>query len=195
MKEYPGFEGLRNWSPPAEPVLSVPTWDEIMGGLSHADWMREAVDGLQTSPSPLDHLASLGMIVRLWMPTERAERDGILSRRMEDPNARIMAFLETIDAETLDGLDSLFTAHLSCMISDAQRDDLREDPVQMRMLMYERDAAESILSMHEHLGRGRGNRDLLDLIDQRMRQGIEVEADDWLAAVYANEPYSWWGRI
>jgi hypothetical protein len=166
-----------------------------MAGLSHEMWLREAVQELQDSASPVDRLASLGMIVRLWMPTSRAERRALLFGETKDPCALIVAFLGGIDAETLKGLDELSEATASGLVSDARRDDLLSDPSQMRLLMHQRDVLESALVVLEHCRHGKGLRQVLAFVDQHMRDGADVEADDWLAAVFANDPYSWWGRI
>ncbi len=194
MDKFPGFEGLRGWKPPPFPAIRPP-FSQIIGSLSCEEWFKQAVETLQASPWPLDQLAAMGMIVRLWKPTSRSERDALLAGKVGHPAVRVWAFLKTIRPATLDRLDSLGFAQINGMIYDANADELVQDPVEMLGLLHDRDKIESILVMLEHLGRGVRMRAVLEVIDELLKRGVEVGPDKWLAAVFEVDPDAWWGRL
>ena len=62
-------------SPPAAPPLAEPPgFDELTAGLPTAAWLRHAATQLPASPRWLDHVAALGLLGRVWAPTDPESR-------------------------------------------------------------------------------------------------------------------------
>lgn len=182
------------WSPPPPFILEAPSVDEVTGGETIPDWLRTACP-----VGPLDKVASLGLLFRMW---PHAGHAGML---------RIVSFAKGLTEEQAGQLVQTALLHvdnLHDLLLELRRDAIEhgdgdEVLADAAGVINERDDLESVLSivlMSGHMGPALCLRDALRSFDDEAVcelsafPTVEALHDSLrLQTVFALEPDAWWG--
>lgn len=167
-------------------------------------WLRRRVEALAGSSWLVDHVASVGTVVRLWTPTP-SEGRAILEGRATAPSAVAGAWIRGLLRAERDGVEQL--AVQQAISSRAWFDGLADapnDPTSAEVLraLHERDALESVRSLLWLAGPAHGLANELARLDDAAAVSLSAIAspealasDELLQAVFASEPEAWWGEL
>lgn len=203
---------MASWRPPAFTEVVLPGIGELLKGEPCADWLENEAGLLECSPSIVDRLAALGMLVRLWSPPPGGRAAeivrGILENRTPTLSARVRGALADIapvflrEVEHLAVLetdvlgDRLEALHDAVAVEDAQA------PSLLNSLVLRRDDLESVAVVLRLGEAGEQLGDALDGLDRRARHSLyafsllPAPADsDRLRTVAWKEPLAWWASL
>lgn len=195
------------WQGEAPDLGDPPSVDEVLAGWPTADWLRERAQALQGSPLPLDRVAALGTIRRLWLPEGREAQLEVLRTGKRGPADTVTAWARSLDPRQRDTLERLIRVQADQL--QRRLEDLTEQPVEPeaeRVVALEladrRDALEAAVAVlalggvpHHVLSLLRDlDREAAELWTQLPAGGILADLD-WLGAVAAGAPDAWWAAF
>lgn len=169
-------------------------------GASPEGWLGAITTALVASPWALDHLCAVGMIERLWVPTDKATRRAVILGTVTPPAQRARAWLAGHAPEALEAAERAARREALALIEalDAEVD----SPAQTLHLALRRDDIESVHAALRITERGGALRETLDVLDAlgRARWSAlpvddSVRGDPRLRCVAWSEPDAWWGRL
>jgi hypothetical protein len=183
---------------------AAPALPALLGNRSCEPWLRQRVEALASSSWLVDHVASVGTVVRLWSPTPTEGRE-ILEGRAAAPSAAAGAWIRELLRADRDAVEQLAVQQAITLrawfdgLADAP-----DDPTWAEVLraLHERDALESVRSMLWLAGPAHGLTNELALLDDAAAASLSAIApletsapDELLQAVFASEPEAWWGEL
>ena len=123
---------IKKWRPKAPPVLLPPAPSQLTGGLAIEPWLAAAAHDALESDTPLDKVAAVGLMGRLWSPVDRAEAAAARQRSLAGagPGQDGRAWWASIPEEDREGLVStalLRVDDLADALGDLS-DSVAEDP-------------------------------------------------------------------
>lgn len=199
------FSALRRSEPLPESLsCATPALVELLGNRSCEAWLRQRVESLALSAWLVDHVASVGTVVRLWSPTPTEGRD-ILEGRAAAPSMVAGTWIRSLPGAEQSAVEQLAIQQaISLRGWFDSLEDAPEDPTSDEVLraVHERDALESVMSMLWLVGEARGLANELALLDDSAVTSLSAIArpekltrDELLQAVFASEPGAWWGEL
>jgi len=181
---------------------------DLLNGLLCQEWLICNAEQLADSPSPLDQAASLGVIARLWGPTNRTERERCLAGELQDPSAGAVAWvrgLAEVEVSRLEEQAIAEATRLPLLLEELRRldpDESEERLKAVQRLMQRRDVLESVAFLLSSIRRAKKLRAALRLVDQDAVASFSFfptvatfEGNPWLREVARREPDSWWGSF
>ena len=189
--------------PPRHSTMSAPAPEAMLGGLPTESWLKEHASNLASSSDPLDRVAAVGLLARLWMPAGKpSETQGVRPAQtarewvggLSNPQIDELTAKATLEAAALcDAFSALPTSLPS------EKNAAREAVLK---LVYRRDDLESVAAILRMRGREAPLREYLRLVDREAEAQLSalslvegLEQDERLEQVAWQEPLSWWGRF
>jgi hypothetical protein len=205
IEQIEDFSALRRWKPlPDRFSCATPALVELIGNRSCEAWLRQRVEALALSAWLVDHVASVGTVVRLWSPTLAEGRD-ILDGRAAAPSTAAGIWIRSLRSAEQSAVEQLAVQQaISLRAWFDSLEDAPEDPTSDEVLraLHERDALESVMSMLWLVGEARGLANELALLDDAAVTSLSaiphpeaLAQDELLHAVFASEPGAWWGEL
>lgn len=193
---------LDGWTPKRHEPIVPPQIVELLGDRHVEPWLADAVRELAESPSPVDRVASVGMVARLWSPT-KGERNDLLAARASDPNAAAIAWFRSLSDDERAWIEERSVAEAASLLEDLDAITTETDAdfaaTRTLDLVRRRDALESVSFL---LGPRSALATELRTLDTEVvanASGFElpvaVRGGAWFDAVAAEDPLAWWGSV
>ena len=193
------FDAWEKWeSLPDHLSTALPSLSDLTGRCSCEPWLEARYVALASAASLVDHIAAVGVMVRLWMPLAK-------DRALADPASVVVApWARKLAARELDAIERAAVERAGALRQQldelATEDDL--SPAAVRAFAYDRDALECHLNVLWLAGRGRQLGPELSATDDSAVTSLsalpasrELMNDPLLRAVHVSEPDEWWGHL
>jgi len=203
------WDALERWQPDlGEEDLRDPPIGELLAGWEAQDWLQDTALALASSESVVARAASLGVIGRLWEPSTPAEADALREHPDRDPNARLIALIESLPLPVVERLESIACTHAAALIeplSTVERQAAAKGAApaaEVRDLAYARDDLESVFFVIVQRRRGDKLGEVLARVDDAVTSAWSslppagsMRGDLRLETVALLEPDAWWGAL
>lgn len=191
-----------SWTPPPPDIGGPPSLDALLAGASCLSCVRRHLEALASSEWPLDRVAAVGGVARLWRPESLAEVKRAVASRSSSPSARARGWSSELSDSALDDIGHmafLDVEELWAMLDEVGEVEEEDEGPYALAVARRRDALTSVL---EVIPPGELAGDLaaaLRAVDDAFTAewsalppaGI-LEAEDWLIEVAAADPDAWW---
>jgi len=202
-----GAGALADWQPRAPQLGAPPLAEELLAGGLAAGWLQERLSELTSAAWPLDSVAVVGTVVRLWTPSERQAKLALLRGEARSPADRAREWAATLSPGAIADIERL--AVLEATALDRDLDTLHELAAQdepldalVRHLVARRDALESVSSVLSDARAGAALRSCLALVDEHAEASLSelpcqpVDPSlEWLTQVAWQQPDAWWAGL
>lgn len=193
------------------PRIDLPSALDFLEGATCQEWLLEELEWRIGSPYMFDQAVALGLVKRLWTPTNREERagliQGLLAGETESPPERIARWavslpqpsIDRLKRQAIDALDDLYD-RLEAVHNAVASDLPKATQLLGKALLSRRDDLESVVGVlrpsgnSEFLEAGLASFDKIaesNLFTLGMIEGLE--GSDRLRAVAWQYPKAWWG--
>jgi len=174
-----------------------PTLRELVGEVGCEPWLKERYEALAGVGRPFEMVASVGAMARLWyMP-------GAGMTPEPDPSTVGARWVRSLPAREIDAVERFAmerAGELREQLDAGQESERTTEEV--RAILHERDALESVLAMLWLAGDGKrlgrelaATDDTATVVLSELPISEEIERDPLLVAVALAEPDSWWGCL
>lgn len=191
------------------PTVPAPNIEDILQGSSREPWLEHEAREKAASENTMDRLCAVGMIARLWIPTDRDEKRALERTLITGGQSPVVqkseSYIRSISPETLEQLDSLAASsvgnlHTSLeMLESAVVEREPDTDALAQSFLLDRDDAACIACLLELGGSGEKTATVLEALDARAKimAGIiddaKAPSHPRLEAVGWQEPTAWWG--
>ena len=194
------------WSPPVRDLGAWPAADALLAGWSVPEALAWRVARLTSARGPLDPIAVLGTVARLWEAADAAERARALSRPDETPAGRLQrAASACTDAQirAIGEWVAVAVVQSSADLEQIVSADPASVPALTRHLVERRDTLESVSLAASLSGRGTAIVEMLAELDREVTEHLSLLALDappealcaYLSAVAWRQPDAWWAVL
>ncbi|MFW5740132.1 MAG: hypothetical protein ACOC1F_07180 [Myxococcota bacterium] len=205
----PRLAELAAWEPGEAAVVTPPAPSKLTGGLAIEPWLAAAVHDALESDAPLDRVAAVGLMGRLWSPVDRADAAAARQRSLAGagPGQDGRAWWASIPEAEREGLVStalLRVDDLADALGDLS-DHVAEDPEAARPALLRWLHARDDLASVAFLARSSSPGGVLETALQRLDEAAAAHHSMWafvpafederLQAVAECEFEVWWGRL
>lgn len=194
------------WAPPVRDLGTWPDPEALLEGWSIPEILRWRTARLMASSGPLDQIAVLGTIARLWESADAAERDRALAHPDETPAGRLQrAALACTEAQlgAMKDWVAVEVVQSSADLEQIASADPASVPALTRHLVDRRDTLESISLIASLSGRGAAIPEMLASLDREVSAHLSMLVLDvpseercaYASAVAWRQPDAWWAAL
>jgi hypothetical protein len=182
----PEMKALRDWQPPVEPTVTLPTVTEILTGHECPAWLRADALAMEAVGGPWRPLAALGLIGRLWTPATPWDGRGAIPL---GPTAAVWKVAKSLPPDVAREVEEYGLAAVTLLANETAMD----------MAVKGYDELQSLAAMLSIAGCSRLTLALLDLgshLAAQVQQPVYMpDQGERYRIAFVSEPDSWWAEM